>query len=194
MGYVRYYEFPNVSQKCQIVLAWLGLILFSWNGVGFAALSQAQVQEYEVKAMFLFYFSKFIDYPESILNPRTPALQICIFGEDPFESAIDIAVQGKEAHGHSIEIKRLNDINTAKGCHILFVSPSERNVLPQVFSYTRQYPILTVSDTEGFIESGGMIQFYIADNKVRFMIDLKKIQGVNLKVSSRLLQVAQVIK
>jgi hypothetical protein len=175
--------------KYQIVLSWISLILLGLSTTN----AVPEVRDNEIKAMFLFYFSKFIEYPESALSSKSQPLRICIFGEDPFQNALDAAVQGKDAHGHSIEIKRFNKTETIKECQILFISSAEQASLPQIFAHTRQYPILTVSDMDNFIKSGGMIQFYIEENKVRFMVDLKKIQGATLKVSSRLLQVAKVV-
>lgn len=184
-------SFANKRGNYPVILRWIGLILLNLIIANHAASSE--VQDYEVKAMFLFYFSKFVDYPPSVLNNQTKFLRICIFGEDPFQKAIDLAVQGKEAHERPIEVKRLRSIDGTKDCQILFISSSERASLSQIFSYTRQHPILTVSDMDDFIENGGMIQFFVADSKVKFKVDLKKTQTANLKISSRLLQVAQVI-
>jgi hypothetical protein len=151
----------------------------------------SSVREYQVKATFLLNFSKFVTYPEKAFSNSEH--QICVLGDDPFQGSLSILVKDEEVHGRPIKISYLRDIEAVNKCQALFVSQSEQNRLASIIGSVRQQPILTVSDIENFVTSGGMIQFYILDNNVRFFIDPVTASESELKVSSRLLQVAKVV-
>ncbi|MEK8015696.1 MAG: YfiR family protein [Candidatus Parabeggiatoa sp.] len=150
-------------------------------------------KEYQVKAVYLFNFSKFINWPASAFdNSRTP-IRICVLGKNPFED-FDRLVKGKKVQKRRITVEHLSDYRQANRCHILFVSKSEKGNQAAILAYTQQYPILTVSDIRNFVVRGGMIQFYIRGRKVRFMIDPDTVQEAGIRASANLLRVAKIVR
>jgi hypothetical protein len=152
------------------------------------------IHEYQVKATFLFYFNKFITYPDEAFLSLNADINICILGDDPFQHSLEVVVQNEMIQGHAFKVSYLRDIGRIKECHTLFISQSEQKQLINIINSAKRYPILTVSDIEDFIVRGGMIQFYLRDNKIHFLINPDAVNDAKLRLSSRLLQIAKIVK
>lgn len=149
--------------------------------------------EYEIKAAFLYNFTKFVEWPPAVLPDASTAVVIGVLGDDPFSHALDETVADRSANGHPLVIRRLSDASDAKGCQIVFVSASEGGHIAGVVSSLAHHSVLTVSDVDSFAERGGMIQFVMQDNKVRLLINLDAAERTGLKISSQLLKLAQIV-
>lgn len=155
--------------------------------------AQTQVaREYQVKAVFLFNFSQFVEWPAQSFQD-TNALVIGILGEDPFGAYLDEAVRGEEVNGHPLVVSRYKRIDDVKACHILFITAAEAHQLKQVFASLKSKSILTVSDSDNFTKQGGMIKFFTENNKTRIRINLEATKDANLTISSKLLRLADVV-
>jgi hypothetical protein len=149
--------------------------------------------EYQVKAAFLYNFLKFVDWPDSaFINSDAPYV-IGVLGQDPFENYLDQITKDKKVKGRPIVIKRFKRYQQLKECHILFFSYSEESRYRRVLADIGNKSVLTVGDTDVFIKDGGMIRFFMTDNKVRFEINLTATKNSNLKLSSKLLQLAKIV-
>ena len=140
--------------------------------------------EYQVKAAFIYNFLGFVHWPASDMDEKGP-VGICILGEDPFDSELDV-LQKKRIRGRSIVIRRLRGLKEVGGCDVLFISRSEKRSLKRIIRSIGNKGILTVGDMEGFGEEGGIIQFYIKDRKVRFLINRRAAERAGLRISSKL--------
>jgi len=150
---------------------------------------QPKRTEYEVKAAYLYQFPKFIEWKEDAFSSEESPLIIAILGEDPFGEVIDKIVENRLIGRHPVEIKRFPRLSDLSRCHVLFVSRSEHSHIDEVLQTVRSQNILTVGDTEDFAEQGGVINFFIDENKVRFEINLAASREAGLKISSKLLRV-----
>jgi len=180
----------NVSKRFFIIC--LNLLLA--YTVAFAA--QPLPREYQLKAVFLNGFTKFIVWPDHTFAKSDTPLRICVLGEHPFGKALDIAVANtnrRKRKGRQIETRYINMIDQIPGCHTLYVSKSERYQQAVVLDYVVRYPVLTVSDIDNFVINGGMIQFYVRRNKVRFLIDPQSIRDVGLEPHGNLLRIADIV-
>jgi hypothetical protein len=167
---------------CLLILFFLCAPLFAQDGLS----------EYQVKAAYLFNFLKFVEYPnESFADPLAPIV-IGVVGEDPFGNALPQVVIGKTVQGRDLVIRVYRAGEDLRGAHILFISASERKRLPMILSGLRGSSVLTVGDTAGFLEAGGMIQFLNENGRVRFAIDVDATGRARLKLSSKLLSLAKV--
>ena len=147
--------------------------------------------QYQIEAAFIFNFAKFIEWPaDAFAKPSSPLI-IGVLGENPFGSALEQAVRNKTIGEHPLEVKEFVRAKDATNCHILFISSSEKRRLPEVLSGLGTASILTVSETEGFTEAGGMINFVADGNKLRFQINEGAAKKSNLKISSKLLNLAK---
>lgn len=146
----------------------------------------AHPTQYDVEAVYLFNFGKFVSWPQK----NTTGFVICILGENPFGSALDRTISGENIAGRKVEDKRIARETDVAGCSILYISRSEEQHLPRIFSATRGLPLLTVSDIPDFAQRGGMIQFVVDNGKVRFQVNRAPAERSGLALSSELLKVA----
>jgi hypothetical protein len=173
---------------------WLQVALAA--GVLFCAGAKAQSDqpsEYEVKAAFLFNFTKFVEWPDaSFADPHAP-IAIGIIGEDPFGDSLMRIVAGQKAQGRAIVIIKYRRGDDLRHCQILFISASERQHTTQILAGLQDAGVLTVSDIDGFAAAGGVMQFVMQENRVRFVVNLEAATQRKLRVSAKLLALAQVV-
>jgi len=148
--------------------------------------------EYLIKAAFLLNFAKFVEWPADSFKDNLTPTNLCILGKDPFGPALD-TIKDKTVKGRPLKIRRANKVNDIGGCHILFISPSEKENLKQILSVLRNSSTLTVSEIEGFAQMGGIINFILADKKVLFEINPDAAQHSRLRISSQLLKLAEIV-
>ena len=148
-------------------------------------------KEFKVKAAFLFNFALFTEWPEDAFpSPKAPFC-IGVLGKDPFGDILEETLKGKMVSGRPIEIRRFKDLKEYKPCHILFVGETGKDNLETLAKTLKSAGVLTVSDIQGFAEKTGILQFRIIDNRVRFEINLDAANRARLKISSKLLKVAE---
>jgi hypothetical protein len=155
--------------------------------------AQSGVPEYQLKAIFLFNFTQFVEWPANAFADASAPLIIGVLGDDPFGASLDQTVRGEKANGRSLVIQRYRVVAEIDSCHILFVSRSERSRLETIFRALRGRSILTVSDLDDFARSGGMVQFRTENNRVRLRINLEVAKAAQLTISSKLLRSVDVL-
>lgn len=156
--------------------------------------AQTPSVEYRVKAAYIFNFAKFVTWPQAAFAAPDAPIVIGILGKDPFGGAVDQAVAGKLVERRPLQVRRLSSADKASGCHILFIASSERQWMPDILKDAQRTCMLTVGETEDFLEIGGMIQFVPHENNIRLQVNLDATQAAGLKISSKLLQIATVVK
>jgi hypothetical protein len=156
-----------------------------------AALAQNGLDEYQVKAAFLYNFTRFVDWPPDLQSASSPFV-IGIVGEDPFGPVLDDIVREKNWNGHRIVVRRMNANGNFHGCQILYISNSERTEVPRILAALKGEHVLTVGEFDRFLRQGGEVAFEIENDMVRIAINLKAAEAGGLKLSSRLLAVARV--
>jgi hypothetical protein len=150
----------------------------------------AMREEYEVKAAFIYNFSKFIEWPTDVLPKAGEPFLIGVLGDNPFHGHLQM-LERESVQGAPIIIREYRRAKEAKVCHILFISRSEEKRVDAILKELAGTQVLTVSDMDGFIKLGGMISFRMKDQKVQFMINRNAMLGAGLKPSSELLKLAK---
>jgi hypothetical protein len=159
-----------------------------------AVAAQAQsATEYQVKAAFLFNFAKFVEWPADAFSTADAPLQVCILGQDPFGRDFEQVIEDKTVNGHRLEVAHPDGVPQARACQILFIASSEKARLREILLGLKGACVLTVGDTPGFAQLGGIINFVLDENRVRFEINQKAAEQVHLKLSARLLTVAKLV-
>ncbi|MEN8129008.1 MAG: YfiR family protein [Pseudomonadota bacterium] len=147
-------------------------------------------REHQLKAAFLFDFTKFIKWPcESNCNSDS-ALNFCLIGLSPLTMTLEQIVNYKTVRGRKAAIRSIQDKSQLEGCHVLYIPQSKRQELSGILDAASGNNILTVSDIKHFTRYGGMIEFLVIDNKLRFSINLRAAKRENLVFSSQLLKLA----
>ena len=150
--------------------------------------------EYQVKAAFLYNFTKFTNWPPSAFQSATAPLVIGILGQDPFGQTMDNVVRGETVGERSLVVKRLRADDDLRSCHVLFISRSEKERLPAVLSRLKGSPVLSVSELNGSAEQGGMVNFLLANKTVKMEINQAAAEQAGLQISAKLLKLARLVK
>jgi len=158
------------------------------------ALAQSgPVSEYQLKAVFLFNFAQFVDWPAAAFTDPQSPLVIGILGDDKFGNSLDQTVRGERVNDRPFLVQRYTKLDEIGTCHILFISQSERGRLDQIITALQGRNVLTVSDADGFALQGGVIQFVTENNKIRLDINLEAAKAAGLTISSKLLRPATIV-
>ena len=157
------------------------------------SLAQAPDPEYQLKAVFLFNFAQFVEWPASAFpNSMTP-LVIGILGDDPFGPYLDETVRGETVNDRPLVVRRYRSVEEITVCHILFISRREDRRIKGILDSLRVRSVLTVSDADRFATRGGMIRFVTDHKRIRFRINLEAARAASLTLSSKLLRPAEIV-
>ncbi|SRR6266498_1135962 len=152
------------------------------------------VSEYQVKAVWLLNFARFVQWPATAFSNAHSPVVVGVLGKDPFGRDLEKALEGKSVQGRSFQIKRVSTDLEMRGCHILFVAASERRRARDLPEKLKGACVLTVGESEEFLDQGGIINFLLKDKTVRFEINLKAAQPAELKLDANLLKVAVAVR
>jgi hypothetical protein len=179
------------------------MLLFSrraWPAIVAAALLWAAPalpaqapSEYQVKAVFLFNFAQFVEWPATAFPDVHAPLVIGVLGEDPFGAQLETVVRDEVVGGRKLTVQRYQRVEQVGDCHILFISQSESRRLEQVVAALKGRSILTVGDTPGFAVRGVMVRFVTEKNRIRLRINLDAAKAAGLVLSSKLLRPADIV-
>jgi hypothetical protein len=148
-------------------------------------------KEYRVKAVFLFNFTQFVEWPAAAFaGPGSPFV-IGILGDDPFGTAIDETIQNEKMGGHPLVVQRYKDLRDLKNCHILFLNGNDPEKVRENLLVINRYT-LTVSDADNFMRAGGIIRLITENNKIRIQINPDAARTAELFISSKLLRVSEI--
>jgi hypothetical protein len=166
----------------------------TWTlGLGQCMAQNAKPTDYDVKAVYLYNFGRFVEWPAAVFA-KSNLFTICVLGEDPFGPALDATLSRETIAGKSVAAKRISSPQDAVNCQILFLSSAEETRLTQIIEALDRGAVLTVSDIPRFSQRGGMIQFVPEGKKVRFEVNLNAVQRAGLNLSSELLRVATTVR
>jgi len=149
-------------------------------------------REYDLKAVFLYNFATFVEWPKEARPAAGQPIVIGILGRDPFGTVLDDVVAGEKLDDHPLAVRRCRTPEEAVGCHILFISASEAARLPQILELLRGKPVLTVADMPRFAETGGIITFSTGA-RVQLHINARAAHQAGLAISSKLMRVATMV-
>lgn len=153
-----------------------------------AAVSAQPVSEYDVEAAYLYNFGKFVRWPDSA--QKNPTFDICILGDDPFGGTLDKLIANDQMDGKPIRKRIIGRSAEATGCAIVYISDSEAGNLHRILTHFAGGSELLVSNLPDFARRGGMIQFILQGDRVRFEVNLDPATQSHLVLSSELLKVA----
>jgi hypothetical protein len=151
------------------------------------------VSEYQLKAVFLFNFAQFVEWPPAALPRENAPFVIGVLGKDPFGTDLDDVVRGETVNRHALAVERYHKVAEVRDCQILFIAASELPQLEGILTALKGRSILTVTDADGSAVQGVMIGLVRQDNRIRLRIDLQATKAGNLTISSKLLRPAEIV-
>lgn len=167
-----------------LALAWL-----------FAPVLARAESEYDVKAAYLFKFTKFVEWPASAFaGPQAPFV-IGVVGRDPFGGGLDRILEGNRTGERMLEVRYLGGSDAAgmRACQMVFVSASEERRLGEILSALQGRPVLVVGESEGFASAGGMLGFALRQSRLGVEVNSGAARQARLKISSQLLNIARIV-
>jgi hypothetical protein len=176
-------------------LAATGLVLCAclWlagEGFSVALARDSAVEPQLIKAAFIYNFAKFTRWPERAIEPGSTALTLCIAGEDDLSEVLD-RLGGKLVKGHSLSVQPYKP--GLRNCNMVYVAASEHKRLPELTKALSNQPVLTISELPGYARSGGIIELFRDDGRIRFIVNLASARTAGLEISPSLLSLATVI-
>jgi hypothetical protein len=147
-----------------------------------------------VQAAYLYNFGKFVKWPSAAPANQSGGFEICVLDQTPFGDTLQSTLAGESVAGKPVIVKRLYKAQDAVSCHILFISASQSRDLKQILSSLDESAVLTVSDMPDFSKRGGMIQFVLEGDRIRFEVNLEGAERAHLVFPSELLKVAAAVR
>jgi hypothetical protein len=153
-----------------------------------------EMSEYKVKALFLYNFAQFIEWPALTFKDASAPITICVLEPNPFDGELESAVWKKVVDGRPLVVRQIAEPKQSTGCNMLFISSAQPRRVKPLLSELKVGGLLTVGEVEGFASQGGVINFKIKDGSVRLEINKSAAEREGLHISSKLLSLAEIVK
>ncbi|HLQ67521.1 MAG TPA: YfiR family protein [Candidatus Limnocylindrales bacterium] len=173
-------------------LALLGLCATSSASVA-NALEVKRTPEYDLKAVFLYQFAHFVEWPARAFADAHSPITIGVLGEDPFGGGLDEIVTNEAVGGRKLVVRRYRTVDEIDTCHVLFICPSEASRMAAILTRLKGRNLLTVGDTKDFVAQNGIVGFTLARNRLKLRINLAAADTAKLIISSKLLRQAEIV-
>jgi hypothetical protein len=162
-----------------------------WSIIGAAGESQEELLELQVKAAFLYNFAKFVDWR---LGPNGAPITFCTFAGDPLSEVLRHSLSGKTINNRPLLTREIPAPKDAQNCQVVFINGDNTKQLLTTINSMPGAGTLTIGDSDQFAVWGGMIQLIKGSNKFRFAINVDAVNRNGLRISSKLLRLAEVIR
>lgn len=174
------------------VRTWCALFFLLVGATAYGIGDASATKEFQIKAVFLYNFAQFVEWPSNAFDSPESPLIIGVLGQDPFGDYLDQTVAGERVGGRPLQIQRYRRAEDVRQCHILFISASESGHADEVMEHLRGKSILTVCDAESR-QPAAMVRFFMDRNRVRLRIDPETAKLAGLTISSKLLRSAEIV-
>lgn len=177
-------------------MAWRGKVLRLAVLLGACCPGRSQPifsTEYGIKSVLLFNLAQFVEWPAAAFDTPTSPIVIGVLGENVFGNSLEKVIEGEVVQNCKLAVRYHRRAAEVETCHILFISRSESNRMQAILTQLKGKPILTVSDNEYFAVRGGTVRFFSEKNKVRLRLNVPAIEASRLKMTSKLLRIADLV-
>ncbi len=193
-GGARRGAWPATALHFRIAPVLLSLVRGILCGPWPARAQGGEVAEYRLKLAFLYNFVQYIQWPADAFGSPTAPVVLCVAGPNPFKGEIRQGLSGRTAGGHPIQIRRIRADDSLLDCHVIFVRASERRTAAKLLASLKGANILTVGEDKSFADEGGLINMSLDENRLRFEVNLDAAMQTRLKISSKILGLARIVK
>jgi hypothetical protein len=168
-------------------------LLVGMGSVAGATGTESVASEYRVKAVFLFNFTQFVEWPANAFADAEAPFVIAVVGKDPFGAVLDEVIRGERVAKHPLVVERYENLRQVQRCNLLFIARGGGGFDPALAA-TKGRRILTVSDADESELRGVMIRLVMRDKRVRLRIDANAVKADELTISSKLLRAAELVE
>jgi hypothetical protein len=147
-----------------------------------------------LKAAFLYNFANFTEWPADVLASGQ-RLSLCVMGDDAVADALEQTIKGRGVDNHELTVTVIKAADSGTlSCHLLYVSGVDAKRTDQLLFALSGTSVFTVSDGDRFAELGGVAQLILENGRMRFGVNVEAARRAHLKISSKLLSLAKIIK
>ena len=172
-----------------VMIVWILMML----GAQYAHAKTLSGLEYHVKAGFIYNFAKFVEWPTTSFESNNNVIVLCFVSDNPLSEVL-FDLNDKIVSGKKIEVRKYKDDHDIEGCNIFFFGTADKTFIQQELIKLKNRNILTVGEIEGFAQMGGIINFFMEKNRLRFEVNVDAARKAGLKLSSQILMSAEIIK
>ena len=147
----------------------------------------------ELKAAYLFNFTKFVEWPADAVTGAEP-LALCIVGDDGVADALEQTIKGQTVQGHGLAVRRLGSGAPLPACHVLYLAGSDQKRWRDGAGLLDRRSVLTVSDAARFAQTGGMVELSLERGRMQIAVNTDALQRANVRLSSRVLALATIVR
>jgi len=151
----------------------------------------ATAKEYQIKAAFIYNFTKFVKWPEPDFTTSNAPIVIGYITNNPFGPELENTLRGRTLHSRPFVCRHIENAYEAKQVHVLFISLDNPHYNQALLQQLGSAPVLTIAEDEGFVKSGGMIEFFLEKGKVRFNLNMPAAKRAGLSINARLQALAR---
>lgn len=184
------YKATSPLTRNSLPMLLMGVVMLA--SVAFSGSGEHKVSlEDKTKAVFMYHFTKYIQWPDS---DSADVFTIGVIGNAGIIVPLQEIEKKKKVKNRSIVVKQIDSLPDIRNCHMLFVSQNQSRRFPAILKTLKDAPILTIGDTKGFAHKGLAINFILVKGKIKFEINSEALDATNLKVSSQLLKLGKFIE
>jgi hypothetical protein len=173
-------------------LPWLAFVLTMTFGLGSGVAPAQSASAPALKAAFLYNFAKFTEWPADVLPAGAP-LVMCVVDDLKLTKALEEATTGRDVEGHALVVRKIELDGPVRSCHLLYAGVDAK-AGGRLIETVKGVPVLTVADLEMFASMGGTANLFVEDGRIRFAVNLDATNRARLRLSSRLLSLAKLVK
>ena len=151
-------------------------------------------REDQIKAAFVYNFTKFIEWPSTSFADANAAIVIGVLGDSPMAAVLDNVVRDRKVNGRPIIVRTIQGAADAASIHLLFVSAAESSRWAQLQAAIETRPVVTVGESPWFAQSGGTIDFIEQGDKLQFVINMVAAERSGVKISAQIQKLAAAVQ
>ena len=147
----------------------------------------------ELKAGYLFTFTKFVEWPADVVPAGAPLL-LCVVNDSAVADLLAQTIRGRSVDSHGLTVRHVKPDTPLPTCHVLYLAGSDRKRALDIVGTLDDALVLTVSDAAGFAKTGGMVELFIEEGRMRFAVNIDALERAHVRLSSRVLALAKIVK
>jgi hypothetical protein len=167
--------------------------LFLLGAAAFSAQAQAS-KEYQLKAAFVYNFTKFVEWPTNRLSDDHAPIVIGVFANSRYARELEEAVKNRKVNGRKIVVNEIHSIEQARGVQMLVFDGAPEAQMKEALQALKDSPVLSIGESEAFAESNGILNFVREGDKLHFEINLDAARRSGLKISAQFLKLAKKVR
>jgi hypothetical protein len=151
---------------------------------------QPALSEAQAKAGLVLNFARYVEWPAQAFASREAPVVACVWGRDAVAAALS-ALESRPVQGRTLRVRRAAVLEELRGCHVVFVGETDERRAVPVLRALAALPVLTVGDSERFIDIGGAIGIVHGDERLQFEINRQALDQAQIRASANLLRLAR---